>query len=141
MGCSQRRMLMIWSEHDVEVALDAAHILRRIERKIVEVETGAEGLAFAREDNHAAILVQTHLDEEVVELAHLLVRHGVEVSGVVERADVDRTALVDQQLLVIVVELRQMVTLLVHAHRFRTPFPVLHFSTFDQADRLSQTQL
>lgn len=31
--------------HDVEVALDAAHVLGRLEREVVQVEAGAEGLA------------------------------------------------------------------------------------------------
>ena len=108
--------------HDVEVALDAAHVLGRIERQVVQVEAGAEGLALARQHDDAAILVHAHLDEEVVELRHLGVRHGVEVRGIVEAAHVHRAATVDDELLIVVLELRQMVILLIHAH-WHYPFP------------------
>ena len=116
--------------HDVEVALDAAHVLGRIKSQVVEVEAGAEGLAFARQNDSAAILVQANLDKEVVELAHLLVRHGIEVARVIERADVNRTALLDQQFFVLVVELRQMIAFLIYAHWFQAPFPVFLIFTF-----------
>ena len=102
--------------HDVEVALDTAHILGRIERQIVQVEAGAEGLALTGQHDDAAVLVHAHLDEEVVELGHLRVGHGVQIVGIVEGADVDRAALLDLQLLVVVGELGQMVGLLIDTH-------------------------
>ena len=77
--------------HDVEVALDAAHVLGRIEGEVVQVEAGAEGAALAGQHDDAAVLVHAHLDEEVVELGHLGVGHGVQVVRIIEGADVDRT--------------------------------------------------
>ena len=77
--------------HDIEVTLDAAHVLRRIEEQVVQVEASAEGLAFAGENDNAAILVIANEVQEVVELCHLLVGHCIEVTWIVERADVDRT--------------------------------------------------
>lgn len=102
--------------HDVEVALDAAHVLGRIEGEVVQVEAGAEGAALAGQHDDAAVLVHAHLDEEVVELGHLGVGHGVQIVRIIEGADVDRTALLDLQLLVVVGELGQMVGLLVDTH-------------------------
>ena len=107
--------------HDIEVTLDTAHVRGRLEREVVQVEACAEGLALAGQDDNTALMVHTDLDEEVVELCHLLVRHGVEIAGVVEFAHIHRTALLDDELFVFVLENGQMVAFLINAHGFHTP--------------------
>ena len=102
--------------HDAVIALSAAHVCRGLEVELVQVEACAEGFALAGENDYAAFGVHTDLLQIVVEVGHLLVRHCIQVSSIVEGNNVDRATDVNLEALILILEFGQLVCLLIYAH-------------------------
>ena len=82
----------------------------------LRLKPGAEGFALAGENDYAAFGVHTDLLQIVVEVGHLLVRHCIQVSSIVEGNNVDRATDVNLEALILILEFGQLVCLLIYAH-------------------------
>ena len=102
--------------HDAVIALSTAHVGRGLVVELVQVEACAEGLALAGKNDYAAFGVHADLLQIVVEISHLLIRHCVQVSSVVEGDNVNRATNLNLEAFVLVLEFGQLVCLLIYAH-------------------------
>ena len=104
------------SLHNAVITLSTAHILRWLIIKLVQVKASAERLALTGKNDYTAFWVHANLLQIIVEVSHLLIRHCIEISSVIERNNVDRTTNVYLQALVLILEFGQAVCLLIYAH-------------------------